>query len=53
MGGSKLEICTVFTPSVKEGDYVIVHAGFSISIISLQEVQELSSILQNLKIKTI
>ncbi|MCS7213880.1 MAG: HypC/HybG/HupF family hydrogenase formation chaperone [Candidatus Calescibacterium sp.] len=39
MGKSKLEICTALTPEAKEGDYVIVHAGFSISILSEKEAE--------------
>jgi hydrogenase expression/formation protein HypC len=49
MGESFLEINTIFTPEVKEGDYVIVHAGFSISIISNEEAEEINSILKQLK----
>lgn len=49
MGESFLEINTIFTPEVKEGDYVIVHAGFSISILSNEEVEEINSILNQLK----
>lgn len=41
MGNSKLEICTALTPEAKEGDYVIVHAGFSISILSEKEAEVL------------
>ena len=49
MGESFLEINTIFTPEVKEGDYVIVHAGFSISILSNEEAEEINSILNQLK----
>jgi len=49
MGESFLEINTIFTPEVKEGDYVIVHAGFSISILSNEEAEESNSILNQLK----
>lgn len=49
MGGSKLEICTIFTPEAKEGDYVIVHAGFSISILNLEEAQNLANAIFNLQ----
>ncbi len=52
MGSSKLEICTVFTPEAKEGDYVIVHAGFSISVLDTQESQEILNILQNISKNT-
>jgi hydrogenase expression/formation protein HypC len=49
MGESFLEINTIFTPEVKEGDYVIVHAGFSISILTNEEAEEINSILKQLK----
>lgn len=49
MGESFLEINTIFTPEVKEGDYVIVHAGFSISILSDEDAKEINSILTELK----
>ncbi len=45
MGSSTLEICTALTPEAKEGDYVIVHAGFSISILSAQEAEEILNII--------
>jgi len=46
MGNSTIEISTVFTPEVKEGDYVIVHAGFSISILSKDELEEVKNALK-------
>jgi hydrogenase expression/formation protein HypC len=49
MGESFLEINTIFTPEVKEGDYVIVHAGFSISILTNEEAEEINSVLNQLK----
>ncbi|MCX8095284.1 MAG: HypC/HybG/HupF family hydrogenase formation chaperone [Caldisericia bacterium] len=49
MGESFLEINTVFTPEIKEGDYVIVHAGFSISILSNEDTEEINSLLNELK----
>jgi len=50
MGESYLEINTVFTPEVKEGDYVIVHAGFSISILNKDELKEVNKALEEAKI---
>ncbi|HQJ56520.1 MAG TPA: HypC/HybG/HupF family hydrogenase formation chaperone, partial [Caldisericia bacterium] len=50
MGESYLEINTVFTPEVKEGDYVIVHAGFSISILNKDELEEVNKALEEAKI---
>ncbi|ACK41426.1 MULTISPECIES: HypC/HybG/HupF family hydrogenase formation chaperone [Dictyoglomus] len=49
MGGSTLEISTIFTPEVKVGDYVLVHAGFSISILSNEEAEEIISALGELE----
>lgn len=49
MGESFLEINTIFTPEVKEGDYVIVHAGFSISILSDDDAKEINSFLNVIK----
>ncbi len=48
MGGSLLEISIVFTPEVKVGDYVIVHAGFSISILSEEEAKEIKALLEDI-----
>ncbi len=50
MGESYLEISTFFTPEVKEGDYVIVHAGFSISILNKDELEEVNKALEEAKI---
>ncbi len=36
-GGMKKDIKTVLTPGVKAGDYVLVHAGFSIEKINKKE----------------
>ncbi|MGC9002728.1 MAG: HypC/HybG/HupF family hydrogenase formation chaperone [Dictyoglomus sp.] len=49
MGGSTLEISIIFTPEVKVGDYVLVHAGFSISILSNEEAEEIISALGELE----
>lgn len=51
MGGSTIEISTIFTPEVKVGDYVIVHAGFSISILSEEEAKEVFETLESIKDK--
>lgn len=49
IGESFIEINTIFTPELKEGDYVIVHAGFSISILSEEDANEINSILSEIK----
>ncbi|MEN3046877.1 MAG: HypC/HybG/HupF family hydrogenase formation chaperone [Candidatus Hydrothermales bacterium] len=39
-GGIKREVCLDLTPEAKEGDYVIVHVGFSIQILDQKEAEE-------------
>ncbi|HNR01032.1 MAG TPA: HypC/HybG/HupF family hydrogenase formation chaperone [Anaerolineaceae bacterium] len=34
------EVCLEAVPEVKLGDYVIVHAGFALNVLSEQEAQE-------------
>jgi hydrogenase expression/formation protein HypC len=45
LGGVSMEISIVFTPEVKVGDYVIVHAGYSITIMEEEEAKETLDIL--------
>lgn len=45
LGGVGMEISIVFTPEVKVGDYVIVHAGYSITIMEEEEAKETLDIL--------
>ncbi len=40
-GNVKREVCLSFTPEAKINDYVIVHVGFSISIIDEKEAMEI------------
>jgi len=35
------EVCLCFTPNVKIGDFVIVHAGFALSILDKKEAERL------------
>lgn len=39
-GGVFREACLEAVPEAKIGDYVIIHAGFALSILSEQEAQE-------------
>ncbi len=39
VGGIKREISVELLPDLKEGDYVIIHAGFAISKIDEEEVE--------------
>jgi len=39
-GGLKRDVKIVLTPEVKVGDYVLVHAGFSIQQMDIEEAKE-------------
>jgi len=47
--GNTLNINISLTPEAKEGDYVMVHAGFSISILNTQDAIDLLQVIQELK----
>lgn len=38
--GNRLTVCKVLTPEVRLGDWVLVHAGFSVSLIEEQAALE-------------
>lgn len=40
-GGIQKEACIAFVPEVKPGDYVLVHAGFALSIVDEEEANRL------------
>jgi len=46
--GVNKEICLAYVPEAKVGDYVIVHVGFAISIVSEQEAGETFEILRQM-----
>lgn len=46
--GVNKEICLAYLPEARPGDYVIVHAGFAISIINEQEAAETFEILRRM-----
>lgn len=46
LGGVKREVSLVLVPEAQEGDYVLVHAGFAISVIDQKEAQETLRILK-------
>jgi len=39
-GGVQQEVCVATVPEVQLGQYVIVHAGFALNLLSEQEAQE-------------
>lgn len=42
------EICLVYVPEVKVGDYVLVHVGFALNTLSEEEAQETLALLQEI-----
>jgi hydrogenase expression/formation protein HypC len=46
--GVNKEVCLAYVPEAKPGDYVIVHAGFAISIVNEQEAEETFEILRQM-----
>lgn len=37
--GVRREVSLAFTPEVKQGDYVLVHAGFALTVIDAEEAR--------------
>ena len=48
VGGVARTISLALTPEAQVGDYVLVHAGFAISIVDAQEAQETLRLLREL-----
>ena len=46
--GVEVEVCLEATPEAKVNEYVIVHAGFSISRLSDEEAEETFKLLQGI-----
>lgn len=44
--GSTLEASLVFTPEARQGDWVLVHAGFALRVLDEQEAMETWKYLQ-------
>ena len=42
------EVCLAYVPEARPGDYVIVHVGFAISIVSEQEAEETFELLRQM-----
>lgn len=39
IGGLKKTICLQYTPEARPGDFVLIHVGFSLSIIDVEEAK--------------
>lgn len=47
-GGIAKDVCLIYVPEVRVGDYVLVHVGFAISRVDEQEAQEIFSYLEQI-----
>jgi len=48
-GGVQQEVCLATTPEAQVGQYVIVHAGFALNLLSAEEAQETLQLLKELE----
>jgi hydrogenase expression/formation protein HypC len=46
MGGVEIRVSMLLTPEARVGEYVIVHAGFAITVMGRDEVEETLRILE-------
>jgi len=47
-GGVTREVCLTYVPEANVNDYVLVHVGFALNLISEQEAQETLDILRQI-----
>ena len=47
--GVSRNVCLAYLPEVREGEYVIVHAGFAISQVDEAEAQQTLALLQEME----
>jgi len=47
-GGITKEVCLAYTPEAEVGDYVVVHVGFSISVIDEEQAHEVFRYLKEM-----
>ena len=48
-GGVQQEVCLATTPEALVGQYVIVHAGFALNLLSTEEAEETLRLLKELE----
>lgn len=48
-GGIVKEACLAYVPEAQVGDYVIVHAGFALSVIDEEEAMEVFEMLKEMQ----
>ncbi len=49
IGGIRRRISVALTPDVRPGDYVLVHAGFAISVLDEEEARESLNLFKELQ----
>ena len=47
-GGTRREVCLAYVPEAKLGDFVVVHVGFAISVVSEAEARETRELLMEI-----
>ncbi|MCF7794119.1 MAG: HypC/HybG/HupF family hydrogenase formation chaperone [Candidatus Cloacimonetes bacterium] len=40
LGGARKEVMFTFTPEVEKGDWVLIHTGFALNVISEEDAEE-------------
>ena len=48
MHGNKVQVSTVLVPEAKEGDWVLVHAGFAIQLLDEDEAAETWKLIEDI-----
>ena len=47
-GGIARQACLDFVPEAKEGDYVLIHVGFAISVVNKEEAERTYALLESM-----
>ena len=50
--GTIKRVCLAYTPEARLGDYVLVHAGFSLSIVSDEEARAIRRDVESVLLRT-
>ena len=48
VGGARTDVAVTLTPQVKVGDYVLVHAGFAITVLDAAQAQETFAVFREM-----
>jgi hydrogenase expression/formation protein HypC len=48
LGGVATRVSVLFTPEARVGDYVVMHAGYALSVLDAQEAEETLQLLQQI-----